>query len=466
MIKDNQKYFNQLHLILDAIVVAISYLLAWYLKFGAPWTVEVPGLTMAQYMFALWFIVPGYVLLYYMMNLYTPKRATLRRYEIFNIFQANTVGLIGFIVILYFIKQLHFSREMILMFYAINIILTTLLRSFIRNILQFFRRKGYNLKYILLVGYSRAAEEYINRVNNNPQWGYVIRGILDDHVPSGTLYRGVKVVGKIDNLQYILPENKLDEITISLALGDYDRLEEIVSMCEKSGVHTKFIPDYNSLFPADPYTEDLQGLSVVNIRYVPLTNTFNQVVKRLFDIVFSLVAIILTSPVMLVTMIAIKATSPGPIIYKQERIGLHNKPFMMYKFRSMIVQKTESEKKGWTTKDDPRVTSVGKIIRKTSIDELPQFFNILKGDMSVVGPRPERPQFVEKFKEEIPRYMVKHQVRPGLTGWAQISGYRGDTSIKARIEHDIYYIENWTFLFDIRIVFLTVFRMFIDKNAY
>ena len=468
MIKDHQKYFNQLHLLLDAIVVAISYWFAWYLKFGEiwPWHEEVAALTFEEYMTALWLIVPGYVVLYYMMNLYTPKRATLRRYEIINIVQANTVGLVGFIVILYLFKQIHFSRTMMLMFYGVNIVFTTVFRSILRSILQYFRRKGYNLKYILMVGYSRAGEEYIDRVNNNPQWGYVIRGILDDHVPAGTLYRGVKVVGSIDNLEYILPENKLDEIDISLPLGDYDRLEAIVSMCEKSGVHTKFIPDYNSLFPANPYTEDVLGLSVVNIRYVPLAETFNKGVKRLFDIIFSVVAIILISPIMLGTAIAIKLTSPGPVLFKQERIGLHNKPFEMYKFRSMVVQKTETEKKGWTTKDDPRVTSVGKFIRRFSIDELPQFFNILRGDMSVVGPRPERPQFVDKFKEEIPRYMVKHQVRPGLTGWAQISGYRGDTSIKRRIEHDIYYIENWNLWFDIKIIFLTVFRMFIDKNAY
>ena len=466
MIKNNQKYFNQLHLILDAIVVAISYILAWYIKFEAPWAEEVPGLSTEQYMMALWFVVPGYVFLYYMMNLYTPKRATLRRYEIINIIQANVIGMIGFVVVLYIIKMIHFSRMMILLFFVINVVLTTVFRSLLRLLLEYFRRKGYNIKYILMVGYSRAAEEYINRVCNNPQWGYVIRGILDDHVPAGTLYRGVKVLGTIDNLEIILPENKLDEIDISLALGDYDKLEKIVSMCEKSGVHTKFIPDYNSLFPANPYTEDMLGLSVVNIRNVPLADPFNKAVKRIFDIIFSLLVIILTSPVMLITAIAVKFSSPGPVLYKQERIGLHNKPFMMYKFRSMVVQNQETEAAGWTTKDDPRVTNVGKFIRKYSIDEFPQFFNVLKGDMSVVGPRPERPQFVEKFKEEIPRYMVKHQVRPGLTGWAQINGYRGDTSIKRRIEHDIYYIENWTIWFDIKIIFLTVFRVLIDKNAY
>ena len=366
----------------------------------------------------------------------------------------------------YMVSQIHFSRLMMGYFYILNIILTTLGRSLIRILLQYFREKGYNLKYILLVGYSRAAEEYINRINTNPQWGYVVRGILDDSVPSGTLYKGVKVLGRIENLLYILPQNKLDEIAITLSLKDYYHLEHIVDMCEKSGVHTKFIPDYNSLFPSRPYTEDLMGLPVINIRYVPLTNTLNWIAKRVVDVITALVGLVISSPVMLGAAIAVGCTSRGPIIFKQERIGLHNKPFKMYKFRTMEVQKPSREAQGWTTKDDPRVTKVGRFLRRTSIDELPQLFNILRGDMSVVGPRPERPQFVEKFKEEIPRYMVKHQVRPGLTGWAQINGYRGDTSIKRRIEYDIFYIENWTMSFDIKIMFLTIFKGFINKNAY
>lgn len=174
----------------------------------------------------------------------------------------------------------------------------------------------------------------------------------------------------------------------------------------------------------------------------------------------------MTSPLLLIVAILIRATSKGPIIFSQERIGQHNHAFKMYKFRTMYVQDTKEEKKGWTTKNDPRVTKVGRILRKTSIDELPQLFNILIGDMSLVGPRPERPQYVEKFKEEIPRYMIKHQVRPGLTGWAQINGYRGDTSIRKRIEYDIYYIENWSMSFDFKIMFLTIFRGFINENAY
>ena len=205
---------------------------------------------------------------------------------------------------------------------------------------------------------------------------------------------------------------------------------------------------------------------MINIRHVPLSNTFNMMVKRTMDVCGSLLCIVLFSPVMLLMAALIKLTSPGPLIFKQERVGLHNRPFKMYKFRSMEVQAEREEQKGWTVKNDPRVTGIGRFMRKTSIDELPQLFNVLKGDMSLVGPRPERPQFVEKFREEIPRYMVKHQVRPGMTGWAQINGYRGDTSIRKRIEYDLYYIENWTVGLDFKILFLTCFKGFINKNAY
>lgn len=456
-----------MHVLIDAFVIAASYVLAWLIKFQAPWVDKSEGrLPFEQYMFALLLIVPGYLILYYAFNLYTAKRVQGRRLELANILKANALGLLLTIFGLYMLKEVNFSRGLLYIFTVINVTAETFVRNMIRYVLRDMRRRGLNQKHIVLVGYSRAAEEYIDRILQNPQWGYTIRGILDDKVEAGTMYKGVKVIGRIANLMVILPANRLDEIVITLGLNEYYRLEEIVSLCEKSGVHTKFIPDYNKIIPTRPYTEDILGLPVINIRYVPLSNTFNAVLKRLMDIGGSIVAIILASPVMLVASVLIKLTSPGPLIYKQERVGLHNKTFWMYKFRSMEVQPEQDEKKAWTVKNDPRVTGIGKFMRKTSIDELPQLFNIFKGDMSLVGPRPERPFFVEKFREEIPRYMVKHQVRPGLTGWAQVNGYRGDTSIRKRIECDLYYIENWTIGFDIKIIILTFFKGFINKNAY
>ena len=467
LIKDNQKFFNRLHVVIDACVIAVSYSLSWLLKFKSG-IMDVEGdiLVPSVYFSALIYLIPVYLLLYYAFNLYTSKRVQGRRLEAGNIIKANTVGVLSFILVLYIIKQIDFSRQMLFIFYVINVFLEILIRNIIRYCLRKFREMGYNQKHILLVGYSRAAEEYIDRIIQHPQWGYSIRGILDDNMERGTLYKGVKVLGEIENLLVILPNSQLDEIAITLSINQYDKLERIVALCEKSGVHTKFIPDYNNIIPTKPYTEDLLGLPVINIRHVPLTNTFNQLVKRTVDILGSLFAIVLFSPVMLVTSILIKATSKGPLIYKQERVGMHNKPFKMYKFRSMEVQPENKEKSAWTVPNDPRVTKVGRFIRQTSIDELPQLFNVLKGEMSLVGPRPERPLFVEKFREEIPRYMVKHQVRPGMTGWAQINGYRGDTYIKKRIEHDLYYIENWTIGFDFKILILTFFKGFINENAY
>ena len=467
MINDNQKYFSRMNVVIDAFVIALAYVLAWMLRFRTTlFGIPIRSLPMEFYMLSLIWIIPLYLLLYHGFGLYIPIRVQGRRLELANILKADTIGVLIIILALYMMKQPHFARSVLFIFYGLHVVLEVVVRNIIRSVLKDIRRKGLNQKQILLVGYSRAAEEYVDRILAFPEWGYTVRGILDDHVSAGTTYRGIKVLGRIENLLVILPQNHLDEIAITLGLNEYYRLEEIVALCEKSGVHTKFIPDYHNIIPTKPYTEDLVGLPVVNIRYVPLNNTFNAMIKRLMDIVGSLLCIVLFSPVMLVAVIGVKLSSPGPLIYRQTRVGLHNRSFEMYKFRSMEIQKAEEEKKAWTVKNDPRVTSFGKFIRKTSIDELPQLFNVLKGDMSLVGPRPERPFFVEKFREEIPRYMVKHQVRPGMTGWAQVNGLRGNTSIRKRIDCDLYYIENWSVGLDIKILFLTVFRGFVNKNAY
>ena len=467
LIKDNQKLLNRLHVVVDALALVFSYISAWYIRFKSgifeldPWF-----FSLRDYMRSLFILVPAYLILYYVFQLYTPKRVQGRRLEAWHIIQANVIGMMAFILYLYIMRQPDFSRLMIFVFFGINICVEVTIRNIIRECLRNMRRQGYNQKHIVMIGYSRATEQYIDRVRANPEWGYIIRGILADNVQRGTQYKGIKVIGRTENLTIILPENKLDEIVITLGLAEYHKLEHIVGMCEKSGVHTKFVPDYNNIIPTKPYTEDLLGMPVINIRRVPLNNVLNALVKRCVDVFGAMVALILFAPVMAVVAVIIKVTAPGPLIYSQERIGLQNKPFRMYKFRSMVVQDQSSEKKQWTVQNDPRVTPIGRFIRKTSIDELPQLINVLMGDMSLVGPRPERPQFVEQFKEEIPRYMIKHQVRPGLTGWAQVNGYRGDTSIRKRIEHDLYYIENWTLGFDLKILFLTFFKGFVNKNAY
>lgn len=443
MIKNNQHIFNRIQVLIDAGIIAVSYTLSWYLRFHSAFFPPSPGgLPVDIYMSALVFVIPVYLILYSLFQLYMPRRVQSRRRELWNIVRANVIGFMGFILVLYFTKQEHFSRQMLALFLVINVTLECLSRNAIRYVLWKMRSQGFNQKHILLVGNSRAAEQYQEKIRQNPRWGYHVLGVLDD----------------VDKLEETIGAHDLDEIVITLRMSEYEKLERVVDICEKSGVHTKFIPDYGNLIPTRPYIEDVQGIPVINIRRVPLNSMWNQLIKRGMDIVGALFAILLFSPIMLVTAISLKIAGNGSVIYKQERVGMHNKKFCMYKFRSMVEQDDACEKTGWTVKDDPRVTPIGKFIRKMSIDELPQLFNVLKGEMSLVGPRPERPQFVEKFKNEIPRYMVKHQVRPGMTGWAQIHGYRGDTSIEKRIEYDLYYIENWSLGLDFKILFLTLFK--------
>ena len=471
MIKDNQRFLNNLHVLLDILIICASYALAWLLTIVAPIFPAGHGVLPPQvYFAALIPIVPAYLLLYWAFHLYEPKRTHSKRAELWHICQACAVGLMLLTSILFAFRRSgyfgNFSTRMLVAFSIIDITLTTIERFGIRYILSRLRRKGFNQKHVMLVGFSDASDQFIDACRRNPDWGYHIYGIVDDIAEVGEGYKGVRVVGRISELEHILAQNTIDEIAITLPLAAYAKLDGIVHVCEKSGVHTKFIPDYNNIIHSKPVTEDMDGLPVINIRNVPLTDPVKATAKRAVDICGALVGILLFSPIMLVVATLIKLTSPGPIIFKQERVGLHNKPFMMYKFRSMVQQTEADEKKGWTVPGDPRVTRVGRFIRKTSIDEFPQFFNVLAGQMSLIGPRPERTQFVEMFKEEIPRYMIKHQVRPGMTGWAQVNGLRGDTSIYERVKYDIWYIENWTMSLDVKILFLTIFKGFVNKNAY
>ena len=432
---------------MDAGIIGAAYFFSWYLRFKSGVFVQDAGVLPAKtYFSALFLIIPGYLLLYSIFQLYMPRRVKSYRKELMDIIRANGIGFMIFILVLYFIKQEHFSRQMLCIFFFINISLEFASRYLIRTILWKMRKQGLNQKHILMIGESQMAEQYMDRLRENPKWGYQVFAHLKDE----------------EKLERILEGNELDEVVIALRAEDYGKLERIVDVCEKAGVHTKMIPDFGNVISTRSYIEDVQGIPVIHVRRVPLNIMRNRVAKRAVDLIGATVAIILFSPVMLLTVLVVALTEEGSVIYRQERVGLHNQVFYMYKFRSMIMQDEEKEKAEWSTRNDPRITPVGKLIRRTSIDELPQLFNVLKGEMSLVGPRPERPQFVQKFRDEIPRYMVKHQVRPGMTGWAQINGYRGDTSIEKRIEYDLYYIENWTMVFDMKILILTIFKGFFD----
>lgn len=463
MIRENQKTLNNIQIILDLLMVVIALGVAYWVRF-----VDYQGvhLSFKSYIPTLFFLLPLYFFLYHFLGLYTPRRRKSLTFEIGKIAQANLLSMLILLSLLYLIKQIDYSRQVLLFFIIFSSILTLLERVLLRKILNNIRQQGYNRKYVLIIGSGRLARRLVASLKENKYLGYEVIGLIDDDVPVGKMIENVPVVEKIDGLEELLGTSNVDEIFITISAKGYEKFRKIIKICEKSGVRTQIIPDYARFIPAKPQIDDIDGIPLINIRHVPLDNYIKAFSKRSFDIIFASVGLLLSSPLLFIIIISIKADSPGPVIFSQERVGLNKKNFMMYKFRSMKVQCEEDSDELWTTKDDPRKTRLGNFLRKISLDELPQLWNVLKGDMSLVGPRPERPFFVEQFKEKIPRYMVKHHVRPGITGWAQVNGWRGDTSIRKRVEYDIYYIENWTFMFDLKILALTVFKGFLNKNAY
>lgn len=471
MIKENQKILNFINIMIDAFIIAFTYMLAYRMRATSDLILYVQSVTFSEYMQYVVIVVPLYLFSYYLFKVYTAQRLKSLVEEISKIIKANIVATIAFFTVLFILKDVNYSRYMTLIFMFWNILLTAISRIVLRYMLRRIRRKGFNIKRAVLIGNSDTAMDFLQKTQQNLQWGYKIVAIFEEKVNINRQKRlkekyKLSYIPRYDYnmIEEYLADKRVDEVVIGIKLKEYEHLDKIIRVCEKSGIKTQIIPDYLKYIPSKPVVEQIDDITIINIRHVPLENPINKVIKRLSDIILSIIAIVLTSPIMLVTAIAIKIESPGKIIFKQERVGYNRKKFYMYKFRSMREQTKEEEKDKWTTKDDNRKTKVGKFIRKMNIDEFPQFFNVLKGEMSFIGPRPERPFFVEKFKEEIPKYMVKHQVRPGITGWAQANGLRGDTSIKKRIEYDIFYIENWSISLDLKIIVLTIKNGF--KNAY
>ncbi|RAP52856.1 MAG: undecaprenyl-phosphate glucose phosphotransferase [Methanosphaera sp. rholeuAM270] len=464
MIRENQQLFNVLNVLFDILVLIFStlFLNSRYMANIAGFEFVFNFETLLSFLIIL---IPTYILLYYVFSLYTPQRTNR---SIFS--EASTIGQVNLVEILIlsacsFFKIISVPSNFLIFFLVFNFLFAVIERALIRYFLRLMRSRGFNIKYVLIIGAGEVGEKLVETINKNSYLGYKVIGFLDDNLKEPVC--GVKIIGKVDDLEKILSSNRMiDRVILSIAPRHYKTIESLMFTCEKNGVRADIVPDYYRYLTAHPNIELLDNIPLISARYLPLDIFYNSLIKRIFDVVFVSCVSIIISPLLLVVALIIKFTSPGPIIYKQERVGEGGKIFMIYKFRSMFSDNEYIDDKHWTKKNDPRITPIGKIIRKYSIDELPQFYNIFKGDMSLIGPRPERPYLVKKFKESVPKYMIKHHVRPGMTGWAQINGYRGNTSIVKRIEHDIYYVENWDIFLDIKIFFKTLPTLINDKNAY
>ena len=458
MIKENQRVLNQINVITDGLSVFCTLLLALWVRFYL-----LPGgeisVPFREYVILGGVLIPIYLFSYASFGLYESFRRKRLYQELGRLLTVNILDMFLLQSFLFAFKEVHFSRWTLIIFFLLNTAALGGKRILLRMLLRYYRQRGYNLKHVLIVGTGPMARRYLNKIRTNKELGYQAMGYVSDDADG---WRGLVYLGGYQDLNRILEKFSPDEVVAAIPAEDFTKTPLVISACEKAGVKLSIIPFYAEYMPTNPEFDDLDGLPLLNIRHIPLDNWGNAFMKRAMDIVGSLVLIVLTSPIMLIAAIGVRLSSPGPIIFSQERVGRNKKTFRMYKFRSMRVN--DRQDTGWSRDKDDRKTAFGSFIRKFSIDELPQFFNVLKGDMSLVGPRPEVPFYVEQFREEIPLYMVKHQVRPGITGWAQVNGLRGDTSIKDRIEHDIYYIEHWTVFFDIEILFMTLFKGIVNSE--
>ncbi|MEO3945600.1 undecaprenyl-phosphate glucose phosphotransferase [Gorillibacterium sp. CAU 1737] len=468
MIRRYQSWLSQLYALCDVLVIQVFFIAAWWLKFESPWK-EMDGyLPMGRY-YQWVLLYSGLILLTgTFLHFYSPKRKKTFAYETWKTLQIHLIGFLLMVALMFVYKEIDISREFLAIFLTLNIFGTCLYRLWVKFFLRSMRRKGYNKQFVLILGAGSLGRRFYKNLQQQPELGFEVVGFLDDFVMEHEAPYGdyKPILGKTTELADILERVIVDEVVIALPLHAYTKYGALINACEKAGVRTMIIPDFFTYLPARPSFDNFAGIPLINVRDIPLDSLGNRFLKRAFDLVFAIFAITLTAPVMLIIAIGIKLTSRGTIIFKQERVGYNRRTFWMYKFRSMRVSDSGNGNQEWTVKNDPRRTRFGSFLRRTSLDELPQFFNVLLGHMSVVGPRPERPYFVEQFKEEVPKYMVKHHVRPGMTGWAQSNGLRGDTSIPDRISYDIYYMENWSFFFDLRIIVQTLWNGFVNKNAY
>ncbi len=457
MIKKHQSTVNVINALSDAVLIFISVFLAMILRFRVLNGVLNISYRTGSFVFEAVIYSIFIILINYFLGMYKNTRYKSHGKDFLKIIVINLLGALILMSFFYVLRITDISRWALVFFWVISSALMIVKRLIGVVIIRKRREKGLDMTSAVVIGNGSMAHKFISNVNNNPQMGIKVEGYI-----SGVQKEGLgDCLGSYEDLEKIIGEGRYDTLIIALEPHEYQWMEKVLDIAAKEGMPVEMIPFYNDSFPAHPSIENIGSTKIINMRATPLDNVGWRAVKRLGDIIISLILIIVTSPLMLITAIGVKLSSPGPVIFKQQRVGKDKKLFYMLKFRSMKINTSNT---GWTTDNDDRRTKFGSFIRKVSLDELPQFFNVFAGQMSLVGPRPELPNFVSEFKESIPRYLVRQQIRPGITGWSQVNGLRGDTSIRKRVEFDIWYIENWTLGLDIKILFKTVFGGFVNQE--
>lgn len=468
MLKEKRQIFELLFVATDLFAVTIAWFLAYWLRFEIEllFPVEKGIPPFSNYLSMLLFIWLIWAFVFRRMGLYRPMRGVRRSRELFLLLNANALSVLLFISVTYLFreKSVPFSRAVFVYFGMLSTLFTVAERSLLRFALREIRRRGYNLRYMLIVGGGRLAGDIATRVRLHQELGIQLIGCLTKDGSEKKGPKGIPVVGKYDDIESCLKSMEIDQVVFALPLEDSEFIARLMSQIGDSLIDVKIVPDLHQFVTLGGAIEEFEGLPVITLQTSPL-DWFNRFMKRAIDIIVAAVCLITLAPLFVLIALLVRITSRGPVFYRQERVSYDGSKFSILKFRTMYA---DAEKDGpqWTVRGDDRITPLGRLLRATSLDELPQLFNVLRGDMSIVGPRPERPIFIEEFRKRVPRYMLRHKVPAGMTGWAQIHGWRGNTSIDKRIEFDLYYIEHWSLLLDLKILAMTLYKGIRNRNAY
>ncbi|HYM80019.1 MAG TPA: undecaprenyl-phosphate glucose phosphotransferase [Candidatus Limnocylindria bacterium] len=450
---------------MDGVIVGGSWLLAYWLRFhalGLPAPLGVPPLGFYLWVDAV--LTPVALLMLRTFRLYRSARTARMLPEMISLAQA-VVLVTALLGLGSFFARGELARSVVLMFSGLAIGLLWTSRIVIRTALRWLRRRGRNLRHVLVVGTADPAVALLETIHRHADFGLVVKGLVAaDPARVGTMFAGYPVLGVISDLPALVEQTGTELVYLALARTEHEAEREALERLSDSTAAVRLVPDLGRAFTINASVEDFDGTPVVLITESP-EQGWNAVLKRGFDVLFAAIGLILLSPLLLALAIWVKLDSKGPMLYVQERVGLNGQRFPMLKFRTMRVD-AEAAGPGWSRPGDPRCTRAGGILRRLSLDELPQLWNVLVGHMSLVGPRPERPMFVDQFRGTIPRYMLRHHVKAGITGWAQVNGLRGDTPLDQRVQYDLYYLRNWSLAFDFKIILLTLVRVFRDASAH
>jgi Undecaprenyl-phosphate glucose phosphotransferase len=465
VLKQRSDFFQSLMMLSDLFFLSVAWWLAYVIRFETDFFPEPEPHLLPHYIIAWLIILIVWTAVFHWLDFYRPRRLSGQHREIVEVLKGCSLAMLIFLGVLFLLRGVVLSRIVVLFFGVSSFIVLNLSHVVFREGLRFLRRRGYNLRHVLLIGTPRQVEQLLHKLQAYRQFGLNIAGVyLTQQAPPEMTPVPGGCLKDTAELNRLVKSGTIDQIFVTLPLEQAGKLVEIQQWLDDEPITLHFIPDVGDLAKLRGRMEEFDGLPIISLQTSPL-HGWNSILKRIMDLSIGGLALVFFSPLMLLIAMAIKLGSPGPIFYRQERMGLDGRRFRILKFRTMVKNAEQTTGPVWATADDPRVTPFGRILRATSLDELPQLINVLRGEMSLVGPRPERPVLINYFRKSIPKYMLRHKVKAGMTGWAQVNGWRGNTSLESRIQHDLDYIGNWSIWRDIKILALTVFGGFRNRGT-